>query len=352
MAKMRAVQLFAPGDLRCVEIEKPEIKNAEDIIVKVKACGVCGSDLMRVMVKGAYRHPITIGHEFSGVIEDVGSGVAGAEPGDRVTVTPLVPCGKCDYCKIGQHVLCNDYSYYGSRMDGAMAEYIKVSADNVIKLPLNVDFEAAAMTDPVAVALHAVRKTKIEPGQNGAVFGLGAIGLLAVQWLKYSGCSPIFAIDIFDEKLLLAEKLGADVCINAKTENVLEVIKNKTGARGLDIAIELAGSKITQIQSIDSLRKLGRVVLCGISYDDLVIPNTILSKILRTEIEISGAWNSLISTLPVNEWASSLKFMSSGKIKCNPVISHRFRLEQCMEAFNMMFNKTEVFNKVLFKPED
>ena len=349
---MRAVQLFAPGDLRCIDVEKPRIESMKDVIVKVKVCGVCGSDLMRVMVKGAYKHPITIGHEFSGIVEDTGTNEAGLNPGDRVTVTPLVPCGKCDYCKIGQHVLCDDYSYYGSRINGAMAEYIKVDADNVIKIPLNVDFESAAMTDPVAVALHAVRKTKIEPGQNAAVFGLGAIGLLAVQWLRYSGCSTIFAIDIFNEKLELAEKLGADVCINAKSENVLEVIKNKTNKRGLDIVIELAGSKISQIQAIDSVRKLGRVVLCGISYDDLVIPNAVLSKILRSEIEITGAWNSLISALPVNEWESSLNFMNSGKIKCNPIISHRFRLEQCMEAFDMMFNKKEVFNKVLFKPEN
>ena len=352
MEKMRAVQLFAPGDLRCVDVKKPRIENKEDVIIKVKACGVCGSDLMRVMVKGAYRHPITIGHEFSGIIEETGANDTGLNPGDRVTASPLVPCGKCDYCKIGQQVLCDNYSYYGSRIDGAMAEYIRVNADNILKVPLNVDFESAAMTDPVAVALHAVRKTKIEPGQNAAVFGLGAIGLLAVQWLKYSGCSQIYAVDIFNEKLGLAEKLGADVCINAKNENAVEVIENKTKKKGLDIVIELAGLKTTQIQSIDSVRKLGRVVLCGISYDDLVIPNAVLSKILRSEIEISGAWNSLVSPLPVNEWESSLNFINVGKIKCNPIISHRFRLEQCMKAFDMMFNKKEVFNKVLFKPED
>jgi L-iditol 2-dehydrogenase len=350
MAKMRAVQLFAPGDLRCVEAEKPVIKNSEDIIIKVKACGVCGSDLMRVMVKGAYRHPITIGHEFSGTVDAIGPGETGLKIGDRVTVVPLIACGQCDYCKIGQYVLCDDYSYYGSRINGAMAEYVKVNASNIIKIPSNIDFESGAMTDPVAVALHTVRKTKIEPGQNAAVFGLGAIGLLAIQWLKYSGCSEIYAIDIFNEKLKLAERLGADVSINANNENVVEVINKKTDRKGLDIAIELSGSKVAQIQAIDSVRKLGRVIFCGISYDDLVIPNSTLSKILRGEIEIIGSWNSLSSPLPVNEWHSSLKFMNSGKIKCNPVISHRFGLEECMKAFDMMFNKKEVFNKVMFKP--
>ncbi len=258
MANMRAVQLFAPGDLRCVEIDRPEIENENEAIVKVKACGVCGSDLMRVMVKGAYRHPITIGHEFSGTVEATGSSQSVLKVGDRVTVMPLVPCGKCDYCRIGQHVLCNDYSYYGSRIDGAMAEYIRVNEDNVMRLPLNVDFESGAMTDPVAVALHAVRKAKLEPGQIAGIYGLGAIGLIATQWLRYSGCSAIYAVDIFDEKLELAERLGADVCINAKKENPPEMIKKISGNRGLDAVIELAGSKISQIQAIESVRKLGQ----------------------------------------------------------------------------------------------
>jgi L-iditol 2-dehydrogenase len=352
MSKMRAVQLFAPGDVRCVEVEKPRVESSGDAIIKVKACGVCGSDIMRVMVKGAYRHPITIGHEFSGTIEELGSDSSGFRAGDRVTVIPLLPCGKCDYCKIGQQVLCDNYSYYGSREHGAMAEYIKVDLKNIMMVPLNVDFESAAMTDPAAVALHAVRKTKMEPGQTAAVFGLGAIGLLAVQWLKYSGCSKIFTVDIYDEKLDLACNLGADICVNARNENVLEKFKLHTDGKGIDVAIELAGSDITQVLAIDVVRKLGRVVFCGISYKDLLIPNPLLSKILRNEIEIVGAWNSLTSPLPVNEWQSALTFMHNGKIKCNPLISHRPRLEECINAFDMMFNKREVFNKVMFKPEE
>ena len=233
-----------------------------------------------------------------------------------------------------------------------MAEYIRVNEDNVMRLPLNVDFESGAMTDPVAVALHAVRKARLEPGQIAGIYGLGAIGLIATQWLRYSGCSTIYTVDIFDEKLELAERLGADFWINAKKENPPEKIKKMSGNRGLDAVIELAGSRISQIQAIESVRKLGRIVLCGISYDDLTIPNAVLSRILRDELEIAGAWNSLISPLPVNEWQSALVFMNSGRIKCNPVISHRYRLEQCMEAFDMMFNKKQVFNKVLFKPED
>jgi L-iditol 2-dehydrogenase len=285
-------------------------------------------------------------------VDEIASNDSGISAGDRVTVTPLIPCGRCDYCRIGQSTLCDDYDYYGSRTDGAMAEYVRVKIDNIIKLPLNVDFEAGAMTDPVAVALHAVKKCNIEPGQRVAVFGLGAIGLLAIQWLKQTGCSAVFAVDIIDEKLDLAGRLGADLCINGRSQDTVEVINSTTGNKGVDAVIELAGSKITQVQAIEAVRKLGRVVYCGISYDDLLIPNPALNRILRGEITVLGAWNSLVSPLPINEWKSSLDFVDRGKIKCQPVISHRFRLEECVQAFDMMYNHKEVFNKVLFKPED
>ena len=349
--KMRAVQLFAPGDVRCVEVDVPQIEKKNDVIIKVKSCGVCGSDIPRVMSKGAYRYPITIGHEFAGQVVEVGPEVRNLQPGERVTIMPLIPCGKCNYCRIGEAVVCDNYDYYGSRIDGAMAEYIRVCSDNIIKLPNGVDYESGSMTDPISVALHAVRKASILPGQTAIVLGLGAIGLLSVQWLKSLG-AKVVAVDIFDDKLKLAEILGADYSINGKTQDVVKTVMEITGGIGVDASIELAGSKFTQVQAIQSVRKMGRVVFCGISYDDLLIPNSALAKILRGELTILGSWNSSIAPLPINEWESSLMFLKSGKIKTDPLVTHRFRLEDCQKAFNMMYNKTEVFTKVLFKPED
>ncbi|MEC9490570.1 MAG: galactitol-1-phosphate 5-dehydrogenase [Halanaerobiales bacterium] len=350
--KMRAVRLFAPGDIRCVEIEKPDIKEDDDIIIKVKACGVCGSDIERVMEKGAHEMPLTIGHEFAGVVEQTGKKAAGFESGDRVTVMPLLPCGECDYCKVGEFVLCENYSYYGSRINGAMAEYIRVKPDNVLKLPENVNFEMGAMTDPISVALHAVRQVdRIEAGQKAAVLGMGPIGYAALQWLKNLGCGQVYAVDIFDEKLNLANQLGADFCINGKSQDVVEEIMKQTNGEGVDIAIELAGTTTTQVQSIQILKKMGTAVYAGISYDNLEFPNKTLNSILREQLNIKGSWNSKISPLPINEWKSSLEFMNTGQIKTRPLISHRFRLEDCQECFDMMYNKTEVFTKVLFKPE-
>ena len=348
---MKAVRLFAPGDVRCVEVEEPRIEQDHDVIVKVKSCGVCGSDIPRVMVKGTYAYPITVGHEFSGQVHAVGKEVRNIEEGDLVTVMPLVPCLQCEYCQIGRYVLCDDYQYYGSRLDGAMAEYIRVTARNVLKLPTRVDYEAGAMTDPAAIALHAVRKAGLESGQIALVIGLGPIGLFAVQWLKTLGAGIVLAVDIFEEKLELAKTLGADFAINGNKRNLPEAVAEYSGGKGADAVFEMVGNKGTQLQALQAVRKMGTVVYCGISYDDLLIPVQELNKILRGELILKGAWNSSISPLPVNEWAGALKAMDSTRIKTAPLISHRFALKQCREAFQMMYRRDEVFNKVMFYPE-
>ena len=350
-SSMRAVTLVSPGHLECVNTEIPVVQNPHDVLIKVHACGVCGSDIARVMVKGAHKMPIIIGHEFAGEVVEIGLDVKTTKVADRVTIMPLVPCGQCDYCRIGEYTLCDDYEYYGSRIPGAMAEYILVNERNVLKLPENVDYEMGAMTDPVSVALHAVRKAGVEAGQSAVVFGLGAIGFVAVQWLKNLGCTNVVAVDIFDEKLNLAKTLGADLTINGKTTDAVKAIQDYTGGKGVDVAIELAGSKFTQPQAVLSVSKMGKVVYCGISYDDLLLPNQALNAILRGELIILGSWNSSIAPLPINEWESALKFMNNGKIRVKPLISHRVRLEDCQSVFEMMFYKKEVFTKVMFQPE-
>jgi len=350
--KMRALRLFAPGDIRCVEVDVPVIETDSQVLIKVKSCGVCGSDILRVMEKGTYRFPTTIGHEFAGEIVETGKAVEGFGIGDRVTVVPMIPCWACDYCKSSKPHMCDSYDYYGSRRDGAMAEYIVVEAANCLKLPANVDYDMGCMTDPISVGLHAVRQIgQIEAGMSAVVYGLGAIGFIALQWLKTMGCTEVYAVDVSDEKLRLAEELGAARGFNALECNPVEALKAATGD-GVDIAIELAGNKITFVQSLQSVKKNGTVIYCGITYDDVLYPNAAISHILRGEITIKGSWNSSLTPLPINEWKKALEFMSTGDIKVNPLITHRFRLEDGQRAFDMMYNRSEVFTKILFKPED
>lgn len=350
--KMRALRLFQPGDIRCVTVDVPQIETDSQVKIKVKSCGVCGSDLMRVMVNGTYRFPTTIGHEFAGEIVEIGAGVDTVAVGDRVTVVPMIPCGSCDYCLTGKPHMCDTYNYYGSRCDGAMAEYIVVEAKNCLVLPPNVDFERGAMADPVSVGLHAVRQAgQIHPGQSAVVYGLGAIGFITAQWLKATGCKDVYVVDVAEEKLRLAEKLGATRGFNAMTCDPVAEIQAITGG-GVDIAVELAGNKATIVQSVLSLKKSGTAIYCGITYDDVLFPNSAISAILRGELTTKGSWNSSLTPLPVNEWKSALDFMESGAIQVAPLVTHRFRLEEGQKAFEMMYNRSEVFTKVMFQPED
>ncbi|MEN3184348.1 MAG: galactitol-1-phosphate 5-dehydrogenase [Atribacterota bacterium] len=346
---MKAVRLHAPGDLRVEEVPIPRI-GEHQVLIRVRAVGVCGSDPGRVMKKGTYSYPMTIGHEFSGEVVEVGPKVTACKPGDRVTVAPLIPCGTCDYCKVGKFNLCDRYSYYGSRVDGAMAEYVAVEECDILLLPEGLDFESGACTDPVAIAFHAMRQGDVKAGQSVAILGVGPIGLFAVQWAKVMGAKEVFAVDIFDEKLRIAQDLGADYTVNARKEDPVAFVLDKTHGAGVECVVEIAGSKITQEQGIRMAKKEGTVVFCGISYDDLVIPSTTLDGILRKELKIVGAWNSVFSPLPVNEWAVSLHFMAKGQIKCHPVISHRFRLDDAPQVFERLWKREEFFNKVLFLP--
>ncbi|MGQ9473183.1 MAG: galactitol-1-phosphate 5-dehydrogenase [Candidatus Caldatribacteriaceae bacterium] len=349
MSKMKAVRLYAPGDLRVEEVDVPEVGDNQ-VLIKVRAVGVCGSDPGRVMKKGTYSYPTTIGHEFSGEISLVGKNVSSYMVGDRVTVVPLIPCGHCDYCRVGKYNLCDDYSYYGSRTDGAMAEYVVVEKGNLLKLPKEVDFESGACTDPIAIAFHALRQAKVEVGNSVAILGVGPIGLFAIQWAKIMGAKKIFAVDIFETKLQVAKEIGADYVVNAKEIDPVAFIMKETQSYGVDRVIEIAGSKITQEQSLRMVGKEGVVAFCGISYDDLTIPVKTLDGLLRKEITMVGAWNSGFAPLPVNEWKLSLEFVAKGQIRCAPVISHRFSLDEAPGVFHRLWNRTEFFNKVLFIP--
>ena len=350
--KMRALRLFAVGDIRCVEVDVPQIERDSQVKIKVVCCGVCGSDIPRVLLKGTYAFPTTIGHEFSGVVTEVGSAVENIKVGDRVTTMPMISCGVCGYCKSGKSHTCDTYDYYGSRRDGAMAEYIVVESKNCLILPPNVDFEMGAMTDPVSVGLHAVRQVgQIEAGSSAVVYGMGAIGFITVQWLKALGCTEVYAVDVSDEKLSLAESLGATKGINSMKCDAVEQVKMYSGG-GVDIAVELAGHKVTYVQTLLSLKKGGTAIYCGITYDDILYPNEAIAAIQRCELTIRGSWNSSQTPLPINEWEQALKFMESGVIKVSQLPTHRFRLEDGAKAFEMMGNRTELFTKVLFVPGD
>jgi L-iditol 2-dehydrogenase len=344
---MKAVQLFAPGDLRCVDVPIPEIA-PDEVLVRVAAVGVCGSDIPRVLKKGTYRMPLTIGHEFSGTVVGLGKRVQKWTVGDRVTVAPLMPCFTCHWCLRGAYHLCDDYDYFGSRCDGALAEYVRVPSANLVRLPEGVDMEAGAMTDPAATALHGLWRGKVGPGTSVAVYGTGAIGFFALQWANLMGADPVIAVDVFDDKLHLALHMGATLAFNAAHEDPVARILNATDGLGADLVIETAALPATQVQAIRSARKQGTVVLLGISGDALALPAPVLDKIMRHELNVTGSWNSNSQPFPGREWFLSVDSMHRGRLQAQPLISHRHALEEAPAVFAAIGRRDFSFNKVMF----
>ncbi len=345
---MKAVKLYEAGDLRVEEVDIPELEPG-CVLVKVKAVGVCGSDIPRVNFYGAYHPNLTIGHEFSGEIVKVNQ-VGNWQVGDRVVVPPLIPCNHCQWCRTGHYSLCEDYSYFGSRRDGAMAEYVTVPEKNLLPLPDNVPFEAGAMVDPAANAIHGIWKGEINPGDTVAIYGCGPIGLFAIQFAKILGAGMVIAIDVKEQKLNIARDLGADEVINALEVDPVERIFELTGQAGANLVLETAGLSVVQNQSVCSAGKLGRVVILGISHDKLELSKSAADYLLRRELEVKGSWNSFSNPFPGREWTYSLELMAQQKLRTEPIISHKLNLANAPETFKKFLDKDFFFSKVIFLP--
>jgi len=348
---LKALNLYGVEDLRFEEnTPKPVIEDTNEVIIKVKSVGICGSDTSRYRKLGPYVEGMTFGHEFAGEVVEVGKGVTNVKIGDRVAGCPAFVCGECEYCQKGEPARCEKLSVIGAYRPGAYAEYTKLPDTHVIPLPDNVDFDTAAMVEPSAVVAHGFYRTKIQPGAEVAVMGVGSIGLLAVQWAKIFGAKKVYAIDIDDKKLAIAKELGADVTINSLEKAPHEQILEHTNGRGVDLAVESAGSPITSAQVFALPRKGGEVVFMGIPYADINIERFFFEKIVRNELTVYGSWNAVSAPFPGKEWSSTVHYMSTGQIKSEPMISHRLPLEEGPEAFRKMTNREMDAVKVIFNP--
>lgn len=343
---MKAAVLHKIGDLRVEEVNIPEIGD-DDVLVKVKASGICGSDVVRVMVHGTYKFPLIPGHEFAGEIVKKGKNVHNLKDGEKVTAVPLIPCHNCKFCHIGEYAQCISYDYLGSRSDGGFAQYVRVPASNIVPVPEKVDYESAAFAEPVAVALHGTRRAGIQIGDVIAIWGAGPIGIILAQWARILGAERVFLVDIVEEKLKVAQDYGFADCINAKNEDPVKKIRENTDG-GVDLSIEAAGSPKTFVQSVEVSKAFGRVVFLGNVQGDVTFPQDVVSNILRKQVTIYGTWNSNFAPALKDDWRLTLHFMATGLLNVLPLITHRFKIEQANEAFELMWKKKEFFNKVMF----
>lgn len=346
---MKAVRMYAPRDLRVEEVDIPSYK-ADECLIKVMAVGVCGSDIPRINQYGAHVSPIIPGHEFCGKVVEVGADITKFQVGDKVTCPPLIPCYKCKYCQMGQYSLCEDYDYYGSRRDGAFAQYIAVKEGNLLKVADNVSYEDAATTDPCANALHGMERAEFHPGDTVAIYGAGPIGLFGVQYAKVKGAKKIVAVDIFDEKLEMAKKNGADVVVNSRNEDPVKVIMDATDGLGADCVIDFSGAPSCQKAAILSAAKLGRVVYLGISHQGLDLSEKEVDMLMRRQISLKGSWNSFTKPFPGSDWTGSLELFAQGAT-AKDIISHRLSLDEAPAIFEKIATEKDFFfSKIMFFP--
>ncbi|WP_080872964.1 galactitol-1-phosphate 5-dehydrogenase [Oceanobacillus timonensis] len=348
---MKALNLYDVEDLRYEEDTPiPPILHNDDVLIRVKAAGICGSDVSRYKKLGPYMPGTTFGHEFSGVISAVGSAVTHLKEGERVTACPAFSCGNCIYCRQGEPTRCTNLTVIGAKHPGSYAEYVTLPASHVLQLPDNIDFDTAAMLEPSSVVLHGFYRTSIQPGATIAVMGVGSIGLLSIQWAKIFGADAVFAIDIDENKLKTAKQLGADILINPLKEDTESVIKQHTDDTGVDLAVESAGSPITSEQILALPKKGGEILYLGIPYGDVTLQRHYFEKIVRNELRMFGAWNALSAPYPGKEWETGIHFMKNGQLHIQPMISHQLPLEEGPKVFQQLIHKEIDAVKVLFHP--
>lgn len=342
---MRALRLVNIGDLRVDLVAKP-IATTGRVVVRVHACGVCGSDIPRIFDTGSYRLPLTLGHEVSGTIEEVGPEVSRLNVGDRVAIAPLIPCNRCYYCRRGLFSLCENYGYLGSREEGAYAEYVSVPAENCLMVPDSVSLDAAALMDPAANALHALWKGRLEKPGIIVIVGVGTIGLLAVQWAKMVG-STVIATDIHAEKLHLARDLGADFIVKGgpDTDVAHEILRLTPDARGADLAIDFSGSSSGQGLVLNIVKKQGKAVIHGISHAAYSLSEKGFDIFQRGERELIGSWNSFSLPFPGDEWMRSLAALENRQLQTEPLIVRR-SLDEMPETLRE-YHDGSPFSKVL-----
>ncbi|GIP26739.1 (R,R)-butanediol dehydrogenase [Paenibacillus sp. J23TS9] len=318
---MKAAHIYGARDIRVEEIEIPALKPGT-VKVKVEFAGICGSD-MHEYLAGIYpiRKQPVLGHEFSGVVTEIGEGVEGIMIGDKVAVEPLIPCGHCVNCKRGMVNLCTNSQGYGYSLSGGFAEYAVARQENVFVLPDNMSLELGALVEPTAVAVHAVRQSQLNLGDNAAIFGAGPIGLLLLQAVKAAGAGRIFVVEVSEERREKALELGATHVINPVTTDAVQLINELTNG-GVDVAYDAAGVQATFESGIHIVRPGGEFKIVSL-WEKPVNFNP--SLIVKTEAKISGsyAYNNLFPEV--------INLLASGTIDGNAVITSRIALDHIVE---------------------
>jgi 2-desacetyl-2-hydroxyethyl bacteriochlorophyllide A dehydrogenase len=332
MKAIRLTAIAAPLEEQGIEIP---VLRRDDVLIRVRAAGICHSDAHYRAGVSSVNLPLTLGHEVAGVVERIGGEVNNFKTGDRVCVHYLVTCGECAFCRAGNEQFCPSSEMIGKQRNGGYAEFIIVPERSVFHLPGEIPFEQGAiLMCSSATSLHALNKARLRPGETVAVFGVGGLGVSAVQLARALGAARVFAVDINQHKLKLAERLGA-ISVNASTGNPVEQIRELTGGRGVDVALELVGLPLTMRQAVQSLATLGRAALAGLTRETFEVAP--YSELLNKEAEIIGVSDHLASEIPL-----LLDLARTGKLDLSRDIIRTVPLEA--DAVNDVLDRLEEFS--------
>lgn len=327
MKSVRMVEAGQPLELQ--EIPVPDI-GEQDILVRVRAAGICHSDAHYRAGRSAMgQMPITLGHEVAGIVERVGAQVIGVQAGERVCLHYNISCGECEYCKMGHEQFCYTVKMLGHHVDGGYADYIAVPARNAIPLPDDIPFEqGATLMCASATAFHALGKGRVKAGETVAVFGVGGLGLSAIQLAKAMGADEVYAVDIQQDKLELASEYNA-IPIDASRVDAVQEIHKLTKGRGVNVALEMIGLRKTMEQAIDSVGNLGRAVMVGLNQQAISI-NTYM-QVLGKEAEIIGSNDHLLAELPVLVDLARRKILDTSRVVSQIIPLEADRINQRLD---------------------
>ena len=349
---MKAAVVCANEDVRYMDIEEPQV-SAGMVKIRVKASGICGSDIPRVLHNGVHFYPIVLGHEFSGEVVEIGEGVTKVQVGDKVTGAPLLPCLTCDDCQNGNYSLCKNYSFIGSRQQGSNADYLVIPERNAVPFDKSISYEQGAMFEPSTVALHGLKLNDYKGGEYVAVLGCGTIGIFTAQWAKIFGAKKVVVFDISDERLALAKRMGADEVVNTLKENYMEEAKAITGGKGYGYVFETAGQVPTMHMAFELAGNKANVCFIGTPHVDLTFTPKMWENMNRKEFKLTGSWMSYSAPFPGKEWELTAHYFATGQLKYDPeFVYKKIPMSQAQEAFQLFKTPGLVKGRILLVNED
>lgn len=345
---MKAYVLKEIGKIEFEEVPIPE-PNENEVLVRVEAAGICGSDIPRIYQNGAHVHPIIPGHEFAGVVEKTGK---------RVGVFPLIPCMNCPECNEKKYEMCRNYSYLGSRRDGAFAEYVSVPVNNLIEIPDNVSFETAAMLEPLSVAMHAIRGLVGDDGDRNSfvgIWGLGTIGMMLTSILKAEGYNNLYCVinkDFQSEVLTKEIGISTDKIINVEKCDAITEIMEKTDNHGFDYGFECVGRNETAVSLVKCAASSGKIMLVGNPYSNMKFEKDDYWRILRKQLTVKGTWNSSYTGGADDDWHRVLSLLEKGQLKTDFLVTQKYNLKDIGNGFLTMRDKTKNYLKCMYVREN